>query len=104
MPSVQLAALRHAEVDRLMDYVEEICSAKTAPPEEAIGTSYRLCGLDTDGQLWSRPCPAPQIPYISLAIARYQKLRILLDKKQVLENRLQQLVQTLTLLHRQLED
>ena len=104
MPSVQLAALRHAEVDRLMDYVEEICSAKTPPSEEAIGTSYRLCGLDTDGQLWSRPCPAPQIPYISLAIARYQKLRILLDKKQVLENRLQQLVQTLTLLHRQLED
>ncbi|MBI4785009.1 MAG: hypothetical protein HY785_27455 [Oscillatoriophycideae cyanobacterium NC_groundwater_1537_Pr4_S-0.65um_50_18] len=103
MPSVQLATLRHAEVDRLMDYIEEICSTKTTPPEEAIGTSYRLCGLDTDGQLWSRPCPAPQIPYISLAIARYQKLRILLDKKQVLENRLQQLVQTLTLLHRQLE-
>ena len=98
------ATLRHAEVDRLMDYIEEICSAKLTPPEEAIGTHYRLCGLDAEGQLWSRSCPAQQIPYVSLAIARYQKLRILLDKKQTLENRLQQLVQTLTLLHSQLEE
>jgi len=102
--SVRLATLRHAEVDRLMDYIEEICNAKPAPPEEAASTSYRLCGLDPDGQLWSRSCPAQQIPYVSLAIARYQKLRILLDKKQTLENRLQQLVQTLTLLHSQLEE
>ncbi|MBW4661782.1 MAG: hypothetical protein KME15_24190 [Drouetiella hepatica Uher 2000/2452] len=98
------ATLRHAEVDQLMDYIEEICSAKPAPQEEAIGTRYRLCGLDAEGQLWSRSCPAQQVPYVSLAIARYQKLRILLDKKQVLENRLQQLVQTLTLLHSQLEE
>jgi hypothetical protein len=101
---VKLATLRHAEIDRLMDYIEEICSVKPAPLEETASTSYRLCGLDTDGQLWSRPCPSQQIPYVSLAIARYQKLRILLDKKQTLENRLQQLVQTLTLLHSQIED
>ncbi len=98
------ATLRHAEVDRLMDYIEEICSAKPVPSEKTIGTSYRLCGLDAEGQLWFRSCPAQQVPYVSLAIARYQKLRILLDKKQTLENRLQQLVQTLTLLHSQLEE
>jgi hypothetical protein len=98
------AALRHVELEDLMEYIEEICSVKPAAPEEPSGTHYRLCGLDTDGQLWSRPCPAEQVPYVSLAIARYQKLRILLGKKQALENRLQQLVQTLTLLHGQLEE
>ncbi|HEY9638853.1 MAG TPA: hypothetical protein V6C57_00125 [Coleofasciculaceae cyanobacterium] len=96
------AALRHVEIADLMEYVEEICSVKPAA-EEPVGTHYRLCGLDTDGQLWARPCPAQQVPYVSLAIARYQKLRILLGKKQTLENRLQHLVQTLTLLHGQLE-
>ncbi|NJR66966.1 MAG: hypothetical protein HC772_19305 [Leptolyngbyaceae cyanobacterium CRU_2_3] len=99
----KVATLRHAEIEHLMEYIEEICSAKPSMLEEPSGTHYRLCGLDADGQLWSRPCPAQQVPYVSLAIARYQKLRILLGKKQALENRLQQLVQTLTLLHSKLE-
>jgi hypothetical protein len=66
-------------------------------------TDYRLCGLDADGQVWCRPCPAQQVPYVSLAIARYQKLRILLSKKQTLENRLNQLIQSLTLLSGQIQ-
>ncbi|MBD3880512.1 hypothetical protein IFO70_01950 [Phormidium tenue FACHB-886] len=103
--SIDLATLRHAEVAHLLEYVEELCRVKQPPLEQAeAGTSYRLCGLDADGKLWSRPCPAQQVPYVSLAIARYQKLRILFSKKQSLENRLQQLVQSLTLLHGQLNE
>ncbi len=105
MQPIGAATLRHAEIDRLMDYVEEICRTPHATePNEASRTGYRLCGLDADGQLWSRPCPSQQVPYVSLAIARYQKLRILFAKKQSLENRLNQLIQSLTLLHGQMQD
>jgi hypothetical protein len=41
---------------------------------------------------------------VSLAIARYQKLRTLLGKKQLLENRLMKLVKDLTLLHGQMQE
>ncbi|NJR38299.1 MAG: hypothetical protein HC781_04930 [Leptolyngbyaceae cyanobacterium CSU_1_4] len=121
------ATLRHGEVDRLMDYVEAICNsnlgsqsqgsqaqvaqsqgsqsqgqASVRTPEDSC-TAYRLCGLDADGRLWSRSCPTPQVPYVSLAIARYQKLRILLGQKQTLENRLNQLIQSLTVLSGQIQ-
>jgi hypothetical protein len=103
--SIDLATLRHAETDHLLKYIEELCSVKQPPVEQAeAGVSYRLCGLNADGQLWSRACPPQQVPYVSLAIARYQKLRILFSKKQSLETRLQQLVETLTLLHSQLQE
>jgi hypothetical protein len=109
--SAGVATLRHGEVDRLMDYVEAICNPQSAPPtppsaapdEETARTDYRLCGLDADGQLWCRPCPTQQVPYVSLAIARYQKLRILLSQKQTLENRLNQLIQSLTVLSGQIQ-
>jgi hypothetical protein len=34
--------------------------------------SYRLCGLDEYGQLWTRPCVMAEILSVSQAIARYQ--------------------------------
>lgn len=104
MQPIGAATLRHAEIDRLMDYVEEICRIPTMNGSEAPRTGYRLCGLDADGQLWSRPCPPQQVPYVSLAIARYQKLRILFARKQNLETRLNHLIQSLTLLHGQMQD
>lgn len=105
MQSIGTATLRHAEIERLMEYVEEICRApQMLDLGEVPRTGYRLCGLDADGQLWSRPCPPQQVPYVSLAIARYQKLRILLAKKQNLESRLTQLVQSLTMLHGQMQE
>ncbi|WNZ22577.1 hypothetical protein HJG54_06695 [Leptolyngbya sp. NK1-12] len=104
-PAPGMATLRHAEPDQLLEYIEEICrTPQTLDLEEAPRTGYRLCGLDADGQLWSRPCPPQQVPYVSLAIARYQKLRILFAKKQNLESRLNQLVQNLTLLHGQMQE
>lgn len=101
MQAMGAATLRHAEIERLMDYVEEICRAA---PEPEARTGYRLCGLDADGQLWSRPCPAQQVPYVGLAVARYQKLRILLARQQTLETRLHRLIQNLTLLHGEMQD
>ncbi|MCC5624919.1 hypothetical protein [Nostoc sp. CHAB 5715] len=93
------ATLRHAEVDRLMNYVEEICATGGKVSYKSSITGYRLCGIDDTGKVWSRPCPADQIPNVSMAIARYQKLRQLLGRKQSLETRLSQLAQTLVVLH-----
>jgi hypothetical protein len=93
------ATLRHGEVERLMDYVEEICAAGAKVSYQSPVNGYRLCGLDAAGKVWSRPCPAEQLPGVSLAIARYQKLRQLLGRKQYLETRLSQLAETLVILH-----
>ncbi|MEH1893590.1 MAG: hypothetical protein V7K92_30665 [Nostoc sp.] len=93
------ATLRHAEVDRLMNYVEEICATGGKVSYQSSITGYRLCGVDDAGKVWSRPCPAEQVANVSMAIARYQKLRQLLGRKQSLETRLSQLAQTLVVLH-----
>jgi hypothetical protein len=93
------ATLRHAEIDRLMNYVEEICASGGKVSYQSSATSYRLCGVDDSGKVWSRPCPADQVPTVSIAIARYQKLRQLLGRKQTLETRLAQLAQSLVVLH-----
>lgn len=92
--------VRPATVDRLMDYVEEDLNQPDAKVTlESPRTGYRLCGLDENGQFWSRPCPPDQVPSISLAIARHQKLRQLLSRKQDLEVRLSQLAETLVVMH-----
>ncbi len=62
------------------------------------GSAYLLCGLDTTGQAWRRPCPPDQLHRVSLAISRYKKLRLLLGEKQRLDQRLQRLSETLTML------
>jgi len=91
--------LRHAEVDRLMNYVEEICTPSAKDAYQFARTGYRLCGLDASGKVWSRPCPPDQVATVSMAIARHQKLRQLLGRKQDLETRLSQLAETLVVLH-----
>ncbi|MBD2448407.1 hypothetical protein H6G76_14815 [Nostoc sp. FACHB-152] len=91
--------LRHAEVDQLMNYVEEICTTGGKDAYQFSRTGYRLCGLDESGKVWSRPCPPEQVATVSMAIARHQKLRQLLGRKQDLETRLSQLAETLVVLH-----
>ncbi|NDJ19550.1 hypothetical protein [Myxacorys almedinensis] len=104
-PDANPAVLRHAEPDRLMNYVEEICATPDAKATPQVPKSgYFLCGLNADGQVWSTPCPSEQVPSVSLAIARHQKLRQLLARKQELENRLNQLSETLVGLHSQLRE
>ena len=97
---------QRAESDCLMAYRDETLHDR--PDEKVTCQSprpgYRLCGLHGDGQLWSRPCPPEQLPGVSLAIARYQKLRQLLSRKQYLETRLSQLAETLTVLHSHLKE
>lgn len=94
------ATLRHAEVDQLMNYVEEICNTQTKTAlKDGHSTGYQLCGLDAAGKVWTRPCPPDQVASVSMAIARYQKLRQLLTRKQSLETRLGQLAETLVMLH-----
>lgn len=64
-------------------------------PDESPRPDYRLCGLDEVGNLWSHPCPPEQLPSVSVAIARYQKLLQLLKRKQQIENRLNELASLL---------
>ncbi len=54
---------------------------------EAPRSCYRLNGVSKTGQPWSYPCPITQLPSVSLAIARYEKLLQLLDRKRDLETR-----------------
>lgn len=59
---------------------------------------YRLVGWDADGKLWSRPCPPEELPSVSLALARYQKLQHLLVRKQELETHLTELAEVFVFL------
>ena len=97
--TVGTATLRHAEVARLMNYIEEICANDEKESSKMLHTDYKLCGVDAVGQVWSRPCPVEQVPGVSIAIARHQRLRQLLGRKQSIENRLSKLAETLVMLH-----
>ncbi|OKH13791.1 hypothetical protein [[Limnothrix rosea] IAM M-220] len=67
---------------------------KVLTPAEMSG-GYALCGLDEFGKLWSKPCPVEEIPAVSLAIARYHRLKKLLAIKQEIEQKLKDLTDTL---------
>jgi hypothetical protein len=86
--------LRHAEVNQLMDYVDQLCQdpSKTHP-------EYRLCGLSAEGKTWSSPCPPEQIASLSLAISRHQKLKPLLLRKVELEKKLAHVAEEVVKLH-----
>jgi hypothetical protein len=70
---------------------EDICQGHKA--------GYRLSCLDENGRLWSRDCPSEQVAELSMAIARYHRLKELLYKKRQLETRLKQIAETLAILH-----
>jgi hypothetical protein len=65
---------------------------------------YRLCGLDEHGQLWTKPCPMAEILNVSRAIARYQQLKTLNDRKQQLEQYIRQVLEDLVHLRLKLQD
>jgi hypothetical protein len=65
---------------------------------------YRLCGLDEYGQLWTRPCSMAEILSVSRAIARYQQLKDLSDRKQQVEQYIRQVLEDLVHLRLKLED
>ncbi len=98
-----VAMLRHGDPQALSGYVEQLCEALEEPKAEDTTPMarpelphYRLCSLDSDGQLQCLPCPPEQVSTLSLAIARHQKLRQLLNQKRYLEAKLKRAVEVLT--------
>jgi hypothetical protein len=69
-----------------------------APRSATARKLYWLCGLDEEGQSWRHLCNQRDLPQITIAIARYQTLRQLLNQKQHREQQLTQLAKTLTVL------
>jgi hypothetical protein len=65
---------------------------------------YRLCGLDEDGKLWTRPCPMAEILIVSRSIVRYQQLKNLNDRKQQIEQYIRQVLEDLVHLRLKLQD
>lgn len=109
-----LAMLRHADAQELMTYVDQLYQSSAAPsegrattplgsPSLTMGvsslspqTQYRLCSLDSEGKLQCHPCPPDQLAVVSMAIARHQRLRQLINHKQYLEARLKHAVEALS--------
>ncbi|OUC13474.1 MAG: hypothetical protein B0A82_16885 [Alkalinema sp. CACIAM 70d] len=104
VPHVETVAFKHAEISQLIQFVEKLQSGEIQPERVLVnGAGYRLCGLNADGRVWSCPCPAEQVPTVSLAIARHHRLRQLLNRQQDLESRLGQLSEDLVMLHSRLK-
>lgn len=85
-------------------WLESTPNLTPSPARDGSRTSYRLCKLKENGEVWSRPCSPEEIASISLALHRYQQLRQFLNQKHILEERLSQLAQSLNSLHSQLGD
>ncbi len=104
IPAAELdaALLRHGDPEVLSSYVDRLCQsmdpapAPVAPSSDLARPGYRLCSLDSDGRVQHYPCPPEQVSTLSLAIARHQKLRQLLDHKQFLEAKLKRTVEVMT--------
>ena len=73
-------------------------SPKDSQVSPSPNGQYHLCGLDQQGQVWRKICPPEQLPQVTVAIARYQRLRQLLAQKKSLDDRLQGLSKALTML------
>ncbi len=98
-------AFRHADISQLVSFVEKLQTGKIQPEDiHAAPSTYRLCGINPDGQLWSYPCPPDQLPAVSMAIARHHKLRQLRVRQSDLETRLAHFSEDLVKLHSQLKD
>lgn len=96
---------RHADISQLVSFVEKLQTGKIQPEDtHPVPSNYRLCGINSDGQLWSYPCPSNQVPDVSMAIARHHKLRQLRIRQSDLETRLTHLSEDLVRLHSQLKD
>jgi len=106
------STFHHVDAHQLMAYLENSLNLemeKVSPSQIKPGPTrsrggYRLCGLNEDGQLWFRDCPPEQVAAVSLAIARYQRLQLLTQRRQTLETQLGQMAQSLINLHAQMSE
>lgn len=75
-----------------VEYVEAVSSSQPGKVTcEAPRSAYRLCGVHPSGQNWSYPCPLEQLASVSIAIARYEKLVQLVERRQAITKRLSEL-------------
>lgn len=99
--------LRHGDTDALLQYIDSLDSrparasvatsaATSTATKQVASTEYRLCRLDENGQVRSQPCPPEQMGVVSMAIARYQKFKQLLEQKAAVDSKLEQAVDLLT--------
>lgn len=78
-----------------VEYVEALDSSLPKKVTcETPRSAYRLCGVHPSGQNWSYPCPLDQLASVSIAIARYEKLVQLLERRQAVKTRLSELAQS----------
>ncbi len=79
-----------------VDSADSDVTSSTEAGTEGVPTVYRLCHLSESGRIVSQPCPPEQMGMVSMAIARHQKFRQLMNKKQAIEAKLQCAVDELT--------
>ena len=91
------SVFRHADADDLMAYIQRLDISPTVVVKPVnADPQYRLCMIDQMGKVQSRPCPSEQVPAVSIAIARHQKLRQIIARKQQIEQQLQFTTDALT--------
>lgn len=103
LQQIQEVYLEGPIIEGWLESAEEAQKAAVNASPNPFFRGYRLCGLDADGKQWSRSVTSQQLPEVSLAIARYQKLRQFLSRKQELEHRLSELAQMLILVQGHLQ-
>lgn len=77
------------------EYVEAVGSSEVGKVTcQAPRSAYRLCGVYPSGQKWAYPCPLEQLASVSMAIARYEKLVQLLERRQAITTRLSEVAKS----------
>ncbi len=78
-----------------VEYVGAVVSSEVGKVTcEAPRSAYRLCGVYPSGQKWAYPCPLEQLASVSMAIARYEKLVQLLERRQAITTRLSEVAKS----------
>lgn len=102
-PDFDSAVLRHADPGDLAGYVNRRWGQAADNLPRGDNPRYQLCQLDADGQMHCQLCPPDQLGYITMAVARYQRLRQYLSQKHYLEARLKRAVEVLARTRKELD-
>ncbi len=118
LETMDVALFRHGDANDLMNYLsalEKNMLAQGTPTDEPTShntnvttvshanptaadeksSQYYLCRLSSSGQIQAEQCPPEQVPVLSMAIARYRRLNQFIKQKQVIETKLQAIVDIL---------
>ena len=118
LDAMDVALFRHGDANDLMNYLSaleknmleqgastdestshssNVTTVSHANPTSADAnpSQYYLCRLSSSGQIQAEQCPPEQVPVLSMAIARYRRLNQFIKQKQVIETKLQAIVDIL---------